>query len=73
MAVHEPRLIASSVFAKKGASGTRAAKVNAVPFMSVTARTGMGAQYEVWFPQLPLDEVDLDEALHLLLSKGIRR
>ena len=39
-----------------------------VPFVSVSARSGLGAQVEVWFPVLPLNELDLDEAMHSMMS-----
>lgn len=37
------------------------------PFVSVTARSTMGAQVEVWFPELLLDEVDWDELTYSLI------
>ena len=33
------------------------------PFISVSARSAVGAQVEVWFSHLPLDELDWDEAM----------
>ena len=33
------------------------------PFISVSARSAMGAQVEVWFSHLPPDELDWDEAM----------
>lgn len=36
------------------------------PFISISSRSGMGAQIEMWFSHLPLDELDWDEAMYLL-------
>ena len=38
------------------------------PFISVSSRSGMGAQVEVWFSHLPLDELDWDEAMYSLVG-----
>lgn len=40
------------------------------PFISVTARSNMGAQVEVWLPHLPLNELDWDEAMYSLAGFG---
>ena len=40
------------------------------PLMSVSARSDVGAQVEVWFPLLRLDELDLDETP--ILMEGFR-
>ena len=42
------------------------------PFLSVSSRSAMGAQVEVWFPNLPLDELDWDEAMYSLVGTGPR-
>ncbi len=41
-------------------------------FISVSSRSDMGAQVEVWFPHLPLDELDWDEAMHSLAGAAAR-
>ena len=38
------------------------------PFISVSSRSGMGAQVEVWFSHLPLDELDWDQAMYSLVG-----
>jgi len=42
------------------------------PFISVSSRSGMGAQVEVWFSHLPLDELDWDEAMYSVMGSGSR-
>jgi hypothetical protein len=37
------------------------------PFISVSAKESMGAQVEMWFPTLPLDEIDWDDAIHTMM------
>lgn len=39
-------------------------------FISVTSRSGVGAQTEVWFQNLAFDELDWDEATRLLASQS---
>lgn len=41
------------------------------PFISVSSRSNMGAQVEVWISHLQLDELDWDEALHNLKSSVV--
>ena len=38
------------------------------PFISVSTRGKLGAQIEIWFPRLPLDELDWDDGVHVLLG-----
>ena len=38
------------------------------PFIRISARSGMGAEAEVWFTNLPFDELDWDESLRHLIS-----
>ena len=38
------------------------------PFISVSARSALGAQVEVWFSHLPLDELDWDDATVSLVN-----
>ena len=42
------------------------------PFISISSRGDMGAQVEVWFSHLPLDELDWDEAMYSLVGSGSR-
>ena len=42
------------------------------PFISVSSRGDMGAQVEVWFSHLPLDELDWDEAMYSQMGSGQR-
>lgn len=42
------------------------------PFISVSSRSQVGAQVEVWFSHLPLDELDWDETLYSLVNSGSR-
>ncbi len=41
-------------------------------FISVSSRSNMGAQVEVWFSHLPLDELDWDEGIYSLMGAGQR-
>lgn len=41
-------------------------------FISVSSRSAMGAQVELWFSNLPLDELDWDETLHSVVSAAPR-
>lgn len=36
------------------------------PFISISSRSGMGAQIEMWFSHLPINELDWDEAMYSL-------
>ena len=41
------------------------------PFVSISARSNLGAQIEIWIQALPLNELDWDEATYLLVgAKG---
>jgi hypothetical protein len=40
------------------------------PFISVSSRSNMGAQIEVWFSHLPVNELDWDEATYPLAGLG---
>lgn len=42
------------------------------PFISISSRSGMGAQVEVWFSHLPVNELDWDEAMYSLAGAGIK-
>ena len=50
----------------------RTASAPHVPFISVSARSEIGAQIEVWFSHLPLDELDWDETMYSLMVAGPR-
>ncbi len=42
------------------------------PFVSISKKSEIGAQVEVWFSHLPLDELDYDEALYELIGSGVK-
>jgi hypothetical protein len=42
------------------------------PFISISSRSGMGAQVEGWFSHLPINELDWDEAMYSLAGSGIK-
>ena len=41
-------------------------------FISVSSRSNMGAQVEVWFSHLPINELDWDEGVYSLVGAGAR-
>ena len=53
--------------ARSGGKARKATQPRA-PFISVSARSAIGSQVEVWFPDLPLDELDWDEAMCPLVT-----
>lgn len=42
------------------------------PFISISSRSGMGAQIEMWFSHLPINELDWDEAMYSLGGFSIK-
>ena len=58
-----------------GSYGTGKARKATQPrdfFISVSARSAIGAQVEAWFSHLPLDELDWDEAMYSLVGTAPR-
>ena len=41
------------------------------PFISVSSRSNMGAQVEIWFSHLPINELDWDEAMYGLADSPV--
>jgi hypothetical protein len=41
-------------------------------FISVSSRSNMGSQVEVWFPHLPINELDWDEPMYSLVGETSR-
>jgi hypothetical protein len=71
--IREIQRVLISGSGKVAASKNRKNLLPKEPFISISSRSGMGAQVEMWFSHLPINELDWDETLYSLAGAGIKQ